>query len=203
MPHVPMGPPTDEDAPSDGERTFVDALPCPHRDALAAGLDWLVDAALDAVAAGPDGVRASALVAHLPARWAHRYDIGFCRRFAVAAIALGFKLRVIPVDRGYLTSCVAEELALHLAVEHARRVLAARTGADPGDDPHLEALLESACADRQYPMLYWTGGDRMAERELGTLGIWRGDLRYCALFRPFGTEDTPPLHPFLDPDPAR
>jgi hypothetical protein len=196
MPAAPEQPPTDSDA----ERTFLDALPCTHREALVAGLKWLVDAALDAVAAGRTGVCTSGLVARLPGRWAHRYDAGFCRRFAVVAIALGSKLRATPACRGYLTSCVAEELALHLAVEHARSVLAARTGADAGDDPHLEALLESACADRQYRMLYWTGGDRVAERDLGTLGIWQGDLRYCALFRPFATGDAPPLHPFLDPD---
>src|SRR5688500_7729803 len=98
-------------------RSFFDTLPYPHREALLGGVAWIVDQAFDAIAATRRGAhpRNTLLVMdHLPPRWRGRYDRRFLWQFAVCAVTVAFKLRAWPPTDGYLTSCVAEEIALRL-----------------------------------------------------------------------------------------
>ena len=185
--------------------SHFDALPYPHRRVLDAGLAWVIHQAFEALQQVEKGLpaRYTGLVDDLPPRWRLRYDEAFLLRFAVCAVTVAYKMRTLPPADGYLTSCVAEELALYLAIEHAEMLLdleAAERGEKWEDDFHLDAVLEYACTDRQYDALYATGKNRWPERALATVGIWERDLRYLSLLEPFDLEGLPPVHPYVDPD---
>src|SRR5690242_10861557 len=124
MPDEPTQP--DQGAEVPEPASFFDALPSRHREALIVGLSWVVDAAVDAIVAVRNGepARTTSLAAELPQRWRRRYAGAFFWDFMVCAVVLGYKLRTRRPDAGYVTACVAEELALNLAVEHAIDALA-------------------------------------------------------------------------------
>jgi hypothetical protein len=192
MADEPAQPPRPNDS-----RTFLDTLPHRHREALISGMEWLLEDLWTAIMRVEMALPMArgGILADLPQRWRRNYDDAFVQKFTVCAIVVGIKLRVSRVDDGYFTSCVAEELALELVLRRAEASL--REG---DTEFYFEALREGACTDRNYDCLYYTGQRRPTERSLAEYGMWKRDLRYLALFRPFA-DAVPPLHPWVDPTP--
>jgi hypothetical protein len=191
--------PTDQSAEVPEPASFFDALPSRHREALLAGLSWVLDLAVDAIRDVQAGepARRTALAAELPQRWRRRYTGAFSWDFMICAVVVGHKLRTRPPAAGYVTACVAEELALDMAVEFAMNTLGPLRGDDRDPGAHFEVLREYAMTDRSYDVLFERGRGKPSEAELAAYGVDRSDLRYGSLFKPF--HDAEPVHPLVDP----
>ena len=98
----------------------------------------------------------------LPRKYALRYDWPFGKRFFACLMTVIWKLaQTGPNDP--ILDCTAEELALMILIEEAKRVLKLS-----GDEPDFSEFEDQAFQDMDFAMLYNPALDGIEDGEIGT-----------------------------------
>ena len=136
--------------------------------------DFLED--LESLAAG-EHFRDTAMSDCLPRGASLKYDATFARRFAAAAIVLGYKL----VQAGFTgPSSTAEELVLHAVIARARDEL----GPLGEDDPYAD-FVEVTFQDTDVLLLFDPAMDGVEKSDVAArMGF--ANLKFEEWFEPFG-----------------
>jgi hypothetical protein len=130
--------------------------------------------------------------AYLPRKYRTRYDRDrFARKFLVCLVVVGWKLRAPGWEP---VACVAEELALRAILLTAEETYAEDHGAE-GD---FDALWDAGFQDNDYEFLFDPESDGIEDTEYARRSGLT-DIRFSAWFD--GFNNTPPVHPYVEPDP--
>lgn len=127
---------------------------------------------------------------YLPRPFAHRYTVGFFKKFLIAVVSVGMKMAA--GDEVHLSS-TAEELALNAIVDSAKIGLEVGTVVD-ADPERLDLFAEDLLEDRDFEMLFSPNFDGIEESPIAEeLGV--ANLRFEEWFEPFRGDDV--VHPYL------
>lgn len=164
-----------------------------QKEALNAGVSLVIDMFLDDLIALRSGgeFEDTSMSDQLPARFAHKYDPGFPRKFLVAAVTAAWKLAQ---PGSWPLGCVAEELALQAIVDHAEAVLQLE-----GSSEDLTDFLDLATKDSDYLLLFDPAWDGIEDSQQGR-DARVVNLKFEEWFEPF--YDAMPVHPYVASDPS-
>ena len=168
---------------------WSEALPESHREALSNAFDSLCDGFVEDLALTASGDVAFADTdsgSLLPIRLKKHYSEGFARRFFLCFATVGWKL----AQPDEMTpSCVAEELAVHILVTEATRILA-----EEGEDPDYGAFEDLYLQDADVELLYDLSFDGIEDTKTAEdLGM--DHLHFEDWFKPF-LNATSAVHPY-------
>lgn len=130
------------------------------------------------------------LANYLPRSFAHRYSLGFFKRFLLALVSVGTKLASGDVVQ---LSSTAEELAFNAIVESAKIGLEVGTMLD-ADPERLDIFAEEVLEDRDFEMLFYDEFDGVEKSSIAEdMGV--ANLSFEQWFTPFRADDV--VHPYV------
>jgi DNA-binding CsgD family transcriptional regulator len=177
--------------------SLLDEVAPELRESVVKAIDILTDRFLDDVASLERGAGfdfdGTEMAAYLPRKYRTRYDRGgFARKFLVCLVVVGWKLRAPGWEP---VACVAEELALRAILLAAEDIHAD----DHGVEGDFGDLWDAGFQDNDYELLFDPESDGVEDTEYAQrTGLT--DIRFSAWFD--GFNNTPPVHPYVEPDPA-
>ena len=167
------------------------------REAVVKAIDFLTDRFLDDAASLEHAGFAfgdTEMAAYLPRKYRTRYERdGFARKFLVCLVVVGWKLRAPGWEP---VAGVAEELALRAILLAAEEIYAD----DHGVEGDFGDLWDAGFQDNDYEFLFDPENDGIEDTEYAQRSGLT-DIRFSAWFD--GFNNTPPVHPYVEPDPER
>jgi DNA-binding CsgD family transcriptional regulator len=175
--------------------SLLDEVAPELREAVVKAIDFLTDRFLDDVASLEHAGFAfddTEMADYLPRKYRTRYERdGFARKFLVCLVVVGWKLRAPGWEP---VACVAEELALRAILQAAEEIYAD----DHGVEGDFGDLWDAGFQDNDYEFLFDPENDGIEDTEYAQRSGLT-DIRFSAWFD--GFNNTPPVHPYVEPDP--
>lgn len=174
-------------------QAYPHALTSSEQQALQASCDILIDSIFSEIGNVTDteNIAETTLGTYLPSRYIQRYTPGFLQQFAVCVITVAWKLaqpQHIPL------ASLAEELAAHAIIEHAKVVMEIDEDIEFVEDA-FETFEDLYFEDLDFEFLYDDAYDGIDETEIAQdIGIF--SLALKDWFKPFSDEPSRMPHPY-------